>query len=241
MKKTSTVIVGAAAVAVLLVGSAAAVAATGISWCVTDPTTGLCSSPIAPGDPTGVPTDYVQYNWNNVSGPEGVYPNLVHDLNGVAVPTNATVLWSSTNTWASTGMGEENNNFIGVDRQLMTGYLDQNTFTPSPTFVQITNIPDDVAANYDIVIYTLGGQPNRGGEYAVNGGAPKFVVASGDGSFNGPDFVEAIADDPAYGTRDWGNYVVFRGLSGNTVTITATNSLGGKAPVNGVQIVNATP
>jgi hypothetical protein len=55
--------------------------------------------------------------------------------------------------------------------------------------------------------------------------------------------VEAIGDDPRFGIRDWGNYVVFRGLSGSSVTITATNTFGDvpRAPINGVQIVNALP
>jgi hypothetical protein len=179
-------------------------------------------------------------NFNNLIGAAGVFTGLVRDTNGIAMSSGAAALWESTNTFTTTGMGEENNNFVGADRTLMSAYLDQNTLTPSPTFVQIIDLPDDLAVKYDLYIYTLGGQANRGGAYAVNGGAPKYVVASGDGSRNGPDFVEAMGDDPAFGMSDWGNYVVFRDLSGKTVTITAVNLFGQvpRAPINGLQIVN---
>jgi len=179
-------------------------------------------------------------NWNNAFGMIGEVKQLARDTNGVAMTTDASVMWSATNTWSSTGRGEENNNFTGPDHDLMRGYLDQNTPTPSTTIIQFTNIPADMAINYDVIIYTLGGVPNRGGEYTVNGSAPKFVVASGNGVFNGPDFIEALGDDPAFGTNDWGNFVAFRGMSGDSVMITATNTFGDvpRAPINGVQIVN---
>jgi hypothetical protein len=121
----------------------------------------------------------------------------------------------------------------------MSGYLDQDTNHPLTTYIQITDIPDDLAAGYDVVIYTLTTIPNFGGEYTVNGSAPVFVLAGGNGVYNGPNFHEVIGDDPDFGERDWGNYVVFRGLTGSTVTITATNEFGGKAPVNGIQIATS--
>jgi hypothetical protein len=192
---------------------------------------------------------YTASNWNTVDPQVGFATGLAGDANGAMVPTEAAVFWDATNTFSSTGRGEENNNFPldSADRKLMTGYLDQNTqFT---TFITIVNIPKELAP-YDVVIYTLGGMPDRGGEYTVNGGVVpgvdlKFVVASatihGDAVFNGPKFVKAIGDDPAYGTNDWGNYVVFTNLTGNAVTITATNLFGDvpRAPVNGVQIAKS--
>jgi len=195
-------------------------------------------------DPSGaVPVPW----WNNLFGHAGLVAGLVRAIDGTAIATDASVLWEATNTFRTTGLGEENNNFTGPNRILMTGYLDQNTFTPSPTFVQIVDLPPDMADLYDVYIYTLGGVPNRGGAYAVNGGDPKFVVASatihGDTVFNGPDFVQAIGDDPFFGTDDWGNYVVFEGLSGTSVTITAVNLFGSvpRAPINGFQIVHRQP
>src|SRR6266849_2084839 len=126
--------------------------------------------------------------------------------------------------------------------------LDQNTKTPSPTFVQIRDMPDDIAAGtYDVYLYMLSGVAGESaGEYTVNSAGPKFVVASGDrGQFSGPDFVEAKGDDPGYGSADFGNYVVFRGLTGSLITITAINTRdlsGGSDPraaLNAVQIVVA--
>jgi hypothetical protein len=209
-----------------------------------EPTQGA-GSMLDPADAAGA---VASANWNNVTKKGGVFTSLVRDTNGVASTTGATVLWEATNTWASTGKGEENNHFIGANATLMTGYLDQNTQTPSPTFVQIRNIPDDIAAGkYDVYLYMLSGvHGESAGEYTVNDAGPKFVVASGvDGQFSGPDFVEATGDDPGYGASDFGNYVVFRGQTGSLVTITATNLLdlsGGSDPraaLNAVQIVVA--
>lgn len=122
--------------------------------------------------------------------------------------------------------------------------MDQNTSTPSPIFVQVRNLPDDIATGtYDVYLYALNGSPGESaGEYTVNAAGPKFVVAAGDtGQFSGPDFVEATGDDPSYGSTDFGNYVVFRGQTGGVVTITATNISGlpgkDRAVLNAVQIV----
>jgi hypothetical protein len=169
---------------------------------------------------------------------------LTRDTNGVAATTDATVLWEATNTWASTGKGEENNHFTGANHTLMTGYLDENTSTPSPIFVQIRNLPDDIATGtYDVYLYMTNGSPGESaGEYTVNNTGPKYVVAAGDsGQFSGPDFVQATADDPGYGPDDFGNYVVFGAQTGSVVTITATNISGipgkDRAVLNAVQIV----
>ena len=172
MKKllVSTWSVRATAAVVFLVGLAAGArgnpSTVGVSYvdCLGDPNCTVAQ--LSSSDKAGV-DPYIAYNWNTVLTAAGVQTNLIRDDLGVASVTNATVLWSATNTWSSTGRGEENNNFAGPDRVLMTGYLDQNTLTPSPTFIQIRDIPADMALNYDVVIYTLGGVPNRGGEYAV--------------------------------------------------------------------------
>jgi len=210
-----------------------------------DEPTQRSGSMLDPADVAGVAA-VASANWNNVTTKAGVQGALVRDTNGVAITTGATVLWEATNTWASTGKGEENNHFDfgSPDYTLMTGYLDENTATPSPIFVQIRNLPDDIASGtYDVYLYMVNGCPGESaGEYTVNDAGPKFVVAAGDrGQFSGPDFVEAQGTDPAYGRDDFGNHVVFRGQTGGVVTITATNisHISGKdrAVLNAVQIV----
>lgn len=199
-------------------------------------------------NPTDVAGAVPSANWNNAENQGGVLSGLVRDTNGVAVTTGATALWESTNTWSSTGKGEENNNFDPStgNYALMTGYLDQNTATPSPIFVQIRNLPADLAAStYDVYIYALGGNSAKGGEYTVGNVGPLFLVGGGNmnnGPATGPNFVQAAGTDPAYGPDDYGNYLVFRGFTGGVVTITATNFFGDnpRAPINGVQIVAST-
>jgi hypothetical protein len=205
-----------------------------------DEPSGSGTATLNPTDKAGV---VKSANWNSAQKKAGVLSALTRDTNGVAATTGASALWECTNTWSSTGRGEENNKFDPStgDYALMTGYLDQNTSTPSPTFVQIRDIPTDLASGtYDVYVYALGGVPNRGGEYTCNNVGPLFLVASGDtGQFNS-SFKQAAGTDPNYGPDDFGNYIVFQGQTGPVITITATNFLGGGAPravINGVQIV----
>lgn len=171
-------------------------------------------------------------NWNNAFLEVGSIDNLVRDTQGTPTTTDASAIWAATNTWCSVGCGDEfNNNFAGDDYKLMAGYVDQNT-VPFTIRVVISNLPDDMAASYDVYVYVLGGVPERGGQYTVNG-MTKFGFVGGDG-FNGPDYVEDPGDD----TSQRGNYLVFRGLSGNRVDISADNSIDFRAPINAVEIVN---
>lgn len=199
-----------------------------------------CCSPI-PGldlaQYAGVPP-YVAQNWNVVMGNGGVLSNV---MDGDGNSTTASLLWEAPTF--SDAYADELGFVDDANKQLMSGYLDQNTSTPSPTFIQITGIPDSLAAKYDVVIYTLTMVPNANGRYSVNtaNGDEQllYVVAGGNGASDYSMFNQATGNDSAYGPSDFGNYVVFPGLSGKTVTITATNETDGKAPVNGVQIATA--
>src|SRR5262249_3025956 len=113
-------------------------------------------------------------NWNNMFANTGLGTGLVEDINGVATTSNAPVFWYCTNTWSSTGRGEEENFFTGADHALMTGYLDQDTAYPSFTFIQISNLPDNFSGTYDVYILALGGYPGKGGEYTVVGANPSI-------------------------------------------------------------------
>jgi hypothetical protein len=173
----------------------------------------------------------------------GTLSNLVRDTNGVATTTGASVSWSAERTWSSSGFSEENNNFPGdnsnpsPNRKLMLGTLDQqagngNTGRVHTNRINITGLPDDMAAGYDVIIYTLGGVGNgRGGTYTVNG--VMQLSASGDiaSGSAGPDFVQGPGDGSAHS-----NYLRFKGLSGPTVKIRWRND-NIRAHINAVEII----
>jgi PEP-CTERM motif len=171
-------------------------------------------------------------NWNNTTGNNGTFNNLVRDTNGVAGTTSASVTWTSGNTWSSTGRGEENNNFTGANKTLLTGYLDNSP--GNPTRVTISGLPANfVAAGYNVYIYALGGVADRGGLYTVNGFNKSGTT--GGTNFNGPAFVQ----DPGTDHSSRGNYLVFTGLSGTTITIISDANFGGtpRSPINAIEIV----
>lgn len=232
-KQLLCTLVAVAALAVMLVAPRAQASVKGdtisINFGANEPSPG--GSALDPDAVAGVP-GVASANWNNAFLEVGEVDNLVRDTQGTPTTTDASVIWAATNTWCSVGCGGEfNNNFKGDDRLLMAGYVDQNT-VPFTIRVVISNLPTDMAASYDVYVYVLGGVPDRGGVYTVNG-VQKFGFVGGDG-FNGPDYVEDPGDD----TSQRGNYLVFRGLSGNRVDISADNSIDFRAPINAVEIVN---
>lgn len=187
-----------------------------------------------------------QGNWNNLSGNNSDTTGavaLAAESAGNRVNSSATVTWSgSPNTWASTGAGEENNAFIGSDRSLLTGFLD--TANASTTIVSVSGIPSQLTSGkYDVVVYSIGGVPNRGGGYRVtdaNGtelSGYQVILAN----TNPTDHV--LLANPAPLTPSYGTYVVFKGLSAASINIEATteNGLGQsgtpRAPVNAIQLV----
>jgi hypothetical protein len=241
--------VGVVLLAVLAVAPAVQAANNGDSISIhfgADEPTGLSGSMLFPCDVVGV---VPSMNWNNATTKAGYQAALTRDTNGSAVTTGAYVLWEATNTWSSTGKGEENNNFtFGTgDYALMSGYLDENTATPSPILIQVRNLPADIASGtYDVYVYALGGHSAKGGQYTCNNAGPLYFVPGGNmdnGPQTGPNFVQAAGTDPTYGSDDYGNYIVFQGQTGPTVTITATNLFttpgagDPRANINGIQIV----
>src|SRR5438874_8667770 len=91
----------------------------GINFGADEPN-GANTSGLGAAEVAGVPGVQTA-NWNNGTGANGNLNNLVRDTNGVATTTSASVTWTSPNTWSSTGRGEENNNFTGADKKLLTG------------------------------------------------------------------------------------------------------------------------
>ncbi|HRZ35532.1 MAG TPA: hypothetical protein P5534_04130 [Candidatus Paceibacterota bacterium] len=215
-----------------------------------DEASGSNSGTLAAKDVAGVPA-VAQANWNNLRLATGS-GTVMADAYGVPQATAVTVVWNSANTWASTGRGEENNALTGADKVLMTGYLD--TGAPSTTTVKIAGIPDDLyGAGYDVYVYALGGVEARGGGYRVLGAdgtnlvpGPSAGYVDVQGPMDPTTYVEAI---PAAGAWAVGNYMVFRGLSGQnaaSITVEATTAsphgYGGthRAPINAIQLVAPT-
>jgi hypothetical protein len=204
--------------------------------------------PLAATDVAGVP-EVAQANWNDTGGANGTALALVEDDNGAAVITTAQAVWSSPNTWSSTGRTENNNNFPfladgvtpGPDRVLMTGYLD--TGAPSTTTVTISGIPPEFATvGYDVYVYFLGGVgpaiDARGGGYRIMG---QTTWKLGDAIDTPSTYVE----DPGLSHSDRGDYLTFRGFLGDTIVIQASTDFGlgagatPRAPLNAVQLVVA--
>ena len=161
-------------------------------------------------------------NWNNVDGPAGEASGLIADNGGSAADSSISVAWASNNTWSSQGRGEENNEApAGNDRNMMTGYLDTNN--TSQTTVTVSGLPD--GASYDVVVYAKGGVAGRGGEFSIGDTViPHSTESSFSGSYN-------------YGSA--GDYIVFKGVTGSSFTLTATPTTGAppRAPINGIEVV----
>jgi len=194
----------------------------------------------------GVPA-VAQANWNNLKGANGTnVSNLVLDKSdNTTEPTTATVTFTSNGTWASTGVGEENNQFLGADRILMTGYLDTGDATT--TSVTISNIPPLFATNsYNVYVYAMGGVAGgRSGGYRILDAATKVVLKDyvfATSSSNALGYVKApVSTDKT--KPGIGNYLVFTGLTASNIILEATtaNGLGGgtppRAPINAIQLV----
>lgn len=191
-----------------------------------------------------------QSNWNNLFGnmtPEaGAVTGIVADrANGASAATQVTVEWESPNTWASHGpRGEQNNaGLTGNNQVLMTGFLDTGNSTT--TQVRISNIPTDLtSAGYDVVVYTLGGVPGRGGAYRVTDAAgtvlSDYVKAQGPAN---PTNLTRVIPDNANATPPTGGFIVFTNIRAASIIVEGTTAdgmgFGGtpRAPINAVQLV----
>jgi hypothetical protein len=189
-------------------------------------------SPISTAGPAGVLNTV---RWNNLTGADSTAPiTLNADVAGTLTPTAATVIWSSPNTWASTGRGEENNTApAGNNKSLMTGYIDTLGVGEEGTSITVANLPPVQGFPFfDVYVYIQGGANNRGGTYTIGGVTKEHTVL---GPFTGA-FVEDTIDP---GTTPDSNYIVFRGLGGTGFTLTSTPTLGSpaRAPITAIEIV----
>jgi hypothetical protein len=190
-------------------------------------------SALAPSDTAGVVS---QANWNNLFGNIGTSTNIISDSQGNPKVTSVTVSWSSPGTWSSTGRGEENNNFDGADRTLMTGYLDTTDSSLGQAKVTVGGLgPEFTTGGYDVIVYCLGGVGGRGGAYSI-GSTTLFGTSA--------VFPSAQAQDPGVDLNDVGTYVKFTALHHSSFTLTANADssvypglVNFRAPMNGIQIL----
>lgn len=177
--------------------------------------------------------------WNNFSGPNQATPQLLTvDLNSGSLASAATIIWSSNNTWSSTGLGEENNTApAGENRDLMAGYLDTGGLGQTGVSINVTGLnASGFSLGYDVYVYIQGGVNGRGGDYTLGGVTNSHT---GDSAFNGT-FIEdnVLATTPA-----GSNYMIFKNVIGDSFTLTGTPLVGNpaRAPVNGIEILAAVP
>ncbi len=208
----------------------------------TDPIQTPAPGALAPGDVAGVP-GVTQANWNNlVTNDSSNVEILVADSQGNAVDLPALyVQWTSANTWASAGRGDDN--FFptnSADFKLLTGYLD--TTDTSTNSIYIQGLPGELTSGYDVYVYMLA-TANRGGGYRILDGSGNVLKDFLLGTI-APDTTEYVRD-PGLDHVDAGNYLVFRGLTASTIEIQSTCSgglgFGGtfRAPINAIQLVAA--
>jgi hypothetical protein len=180
-------------------------------------------SPLAPTDLAGV---IKLANWNNTPGNQkGGFLGLV---DSAGVPTTASVLWSSDNTWSSP-IPETN-----PDYRLMKGYLDNGL--GGSVRITVTGIP---YPKYHIYVYANDDNNSGGtiGRYELDHDLTlEILYGQTDPVFDGTykEAFGAAAGDP----NAKGNYLVFRDVTEPTFDLTAyVVSL--RAPINGIQIINA--
>jgi len=169
--------------------------------------------------------------WNNTTGANSAaaFP-LNADVNGASTASGASVSWTSAGTWASTGLGEENNTGTGESGDLMSGYLDTGDVGQQGVSINVTNLPP--VPSFDVYVYVQGGVNGRGGTYTIAGTTKEHTV---NAAFTGPFLEDTI--DP--GSTAGSNYLVFHGLTGTGFTLTSTPTIGApaRAGVNGIEIV----
>lgn len=221
----------AAGAAALAVGSTALAAPTTPSIAIKFGT----DQPGRPGDAdsavTGPAGVLNTTTWNNFGGANSASPQtVVADVGGASTAVGTTVSWTSNNTWASSGAGEENNTATGENGDLMGGYLDTAGVGGTGISIIIANLP--AVPSFDVYVYAQGGVNGRGGTYSIGG---VTLEHTGDSAFTGAFVQDTI--DP--GTTAGSNYFVFRNLTGTGFTLTGTPTIGNpaRAPINAIEIV----
>lgn len=167
-------------------------------------------------------------NWNEAAGPIGSLSTLV-ESDGTTV--NATASWSAGGggvwslSWAD----------VPGDARMLNGYLDPYSQS-APATVIVTGLPaSSPAVSFDVYVYAYGslGGGSRTSRYSI--GATSVTVSQ-----IGPNAARFTGYTAAR-SGVAGNYVIFKGVSGTSFTLTATpetaSGTATRAPLNGLQIV----
>ena len=178
---------------------------------------------LLPADKAGVPA-VAQTHWNPLPGTSA--PSPAPTITTDDGKTVAVTVDECPNTWSSGLDGTSN-----PDNALMAGYIDTGDTADDSSVDQVvvSGIP---FATYDVYVYVYGDTPteHRVGIYKI--GATTLKVTD-FGSFTGT-YKAPTDKDPT------GNYVVFKGITGSSFTLTgAPGDTDGtaRAPIDAVQIV----
>lgn len=243
-KIRSQLLLGAAASAGLLASSSAMGASIGVNFAgMTGPEGGTGGA--GPGGqaddvrslgPTVAAGVVPATAWNNTpeNTPSGRLPALVADEGGVPLPTAASVNWAANGTWTA-----HNTPATADGNQVLTnGYLDDTNPAGDPqvgTAITLNNLP--FISAYDIYVYYGSDGNNRTGTITASNSPTVYNISTNTNPFDGEFTVATPEDD---GNDDNGEYALFQGVTGNSVTITAlrgSNNIG----VHGVQLVGVIP
>lgn len=182
--------------------------------------------------PTDVAGVVPSTNWNN-SGPTptGALPGLLSSDMG---PTAASVSWAANGVWTA------HNTPVGSDPNLVltNGYLDDTNPAGDPqvgTNVTFSNLP--FIGPYDIYVYYGSDGNNRTGTITASNSPTVYNISTNTNPFDGQFSLATPEDD---GNTDDGEYALFQGVTGDSVTITGlrgSNNIG----IHGVQLVGIIP
>ena len=173
--------------------------------------------------PTEIAGVYPAAHWNSAATAVGALTAL---LESDGTPSAASVTWDSGGVWQLPVPDAPG------DTRMMTGYLDPRT----TSLVVVSDLPQALTATgYDVYVYANGEVPaavTRAASYAI--GAVREVVTQPALTPFAGTFIPAV-------NAGFGNYVVFRGVTGASFTLTVrpVSGTGLRAPVNGLQIVTA--
>jgi hypothetical protein len=165
-------------------------------------------------------------NWNSAPGNAGTRASLVLSDGTV---TSASATWNSPPDATTTGTWRIGFTDAPGNVRMMNGYLDP----AAPATISVSGLPAAIfSGSYDVYVYMSADVPSgqtRTYGYAI--GTTSFVVMQA-----GP-FINPFPGFSLAPNQGAGNYVVFRGVTGSSFTLTATPMVANRAPVNGMQIV----